>query len=214
MACSGFAAADQECVEQSASRLDVNPVQVRFSFRDARRHEHLFLTSTMWVWGLDVFRDEAAALPALVLHVILTSMASEMYPKPCTSFDFSAMFQQWPFRSFQFSGLHVQPGSSLSCDSGFNGQLWADLLEESRLATSAASLHLVHLVRLCLYCRGLRFSRFPQPCFSSGASIFPSCFCSYMPNCSSPRHPVSHISGFSGLRSFPCSSLQQVFFWV
>ena len=54
VACGGFPAADQECVEQSASRLDVNEsvlflmntsvtLQKRFSFRDAHRHEHLSL---------------------------------------------------------------------------------------------------------------------------------------------------------------------------
>ena len=40
----------------------------------------------------------------LVFH---TSMASVMCPKPYSSFDFSAMFQQWPFESIQISGLNV-----------------------------------------------------------------------------------------------------------
>ena len=42
-----------------------------------------------------LFRDEAAALPTTVLHINFTSMASGMCPKPCSSFGFQAMFQQW-----------------------------------------------------------------------------------------------------------------------
>ena len=39
----------------------------------------------------------AATCPAAALHVFFTSVASGMCPKPCSSFGFQAMCQQWPF---------------------------------------------------------------------------------------------------------------------
>ena len=67
----------------------------------------------------------------LVFH---TSMALEMCPKPNSSFDFSAMFQQWPFLGSQCLSLYESMQTRFLswfltsfCDSGFNGQLWADL---------------------------------------------------------------------------------------
>ena len=69
VASGGFAAADQESRRRLMSLLID-------TFVTLYRYDCLFATladtstcSSLWVWGLDVFRDEAAALPAAVLHV-------------------------------------------------------------------------------------------------------------------------------------------------
>ena len=113
----------------------------------------------MWVWGLDVFRDEAAALPAPVLHVILPRWHQRCIQSPIPVLTFLPCSNNGPLSQ---SSSRVSTSFAV-CECAVPHHLATLALMASFGQTWEVSLAFLRLVRLCFNCRGLRFSRFPQP---------------------------------------------------
>ena len=139
-------------------------------------------------WGL-------SQVPAAVFHVIFTSIASA-----------SRVSNQVP----QFSHFIFALMASGMCPAMAMESIWVS--SEMQLTTTPQGSPAGATLSPHSAFSWVTFLEVSTTMFQVSCLDFPSCFCSHVPSCSSPRHFVSRISGGSGmcLTFLPCNNFP---FW-